>query len=62
MFDLFTYVCMAVFGLCSGTRDLLLWRASSSLWRIDLVPPQHVGSCFPDQGVNQRPLRCKTDS
>ena len=53
-----------VHGLCS------LWHAGSLVEACELsscgarglVAPWHVGSQFPDQGWNLRPLHCKADS
>ena len=45
-----------------GTQALQLRRAAQQLWHMGLVAPWHVGSQFPDQGLNLRPLHCKVDS
>ena len=45
-----------LFGFSNcGTRAQLSWRAG-------LVAPQRVGSQFPNQGLNPRPLHCKVNS
>ena len=50
-------------GLCSlwHTGSLVEARAQK-LWHTGLVSLRHVGSQFPDQGSNPRPLNCKADS
>ena len=35
---------------------------TQQLWRVGLVAPQHVGSQFPDKGLNPHPLHWKADS
>ena len=35
---------------------------ASSLWLMGSVTPQHMGSWFPDQGLNPYPLHRKADS
>ena len=53
---IFIFYCLAASGLsCSK------W-ASVQLWRADLVAPRHVGSQFPNQGLNPCPLHWKADS
>ena len=63
------YLFMAVSKLWPG--DSSLWCGGfslvvacglSSLWRLDLVAPRHVGSQFPNQGLNSHPLHWKVDS
>ena len=57
---IFTWLCQVLVAytgsFCySGTQTLQLRHAG-------LVASQHVGSYFPDQGSNSRPLYCKADS
>ena len=58
---------LAALGLSCGTQDLSLQHAGSfvaahGLLSSCLVALQHVGSYFPDQGSNPRPLHWKVDS
>ena len=51
---------------CTGSvvvaRGLQLRSVSSVVWHVGLAAPWHVGSYFPDQGLNPRPLHCKVYS
>ena len=68
---------IAALGLLSSCGvqvfSLQFWRVGSRVhglhgtwtqqfWRVGLVAPRHVGSQFPDQGSNPRPLHWKADS
>ena len=64
------FVSLVVSGLRCGTWDLthvmqnLLLQCTDSLqlWYAGIVAPWHVGSSFPDQGLNTRPLHHQADS
>ena len=63
----FFFINYFYFG-CTGSSSWLLnsslpapWKLLSLRWR-GLVAPQHVGSYFPDQGLNLCPLHWKVDS
>ena len=51
-------------GIFMAARGLLssCSTRAQQLWRVGLVALQHVGSQFPDQGSNPRPLHWKVDS
>ena len=72
---IYLFIYLAVSGLSHGTGELSVWCTDSraqglsscgtqalQFWHLGLVALKHVGSQFPGQESNPRPLHWKVDS